>query len=83
MSRLLETYQIPYAVVSDGKRAVVLQTVSGEKIGQGIDAIPARQDLMENWDKLDWPQFPGKKLEREKLIFRTYDMENVNVRRKL
>ena len=40
-ARLLLDYQIPFAVVSDGKSAIVLDTVSGKKIGEGMDAIPS------------------------------------------
>ena len=36
-ARLLDDYQIPLAVVSDGKTAIVLDTISGKKIGEGLD----------------------------------------------
>ena len=43
-ARLLEEYQIPRAVVSDGRKAIVLDTVTGKKVGEGLDAIPTRQE---------------------------------------
>ncbi len=82
-ARLLEAYQIPRAVVSDGKTAVVLDTVAGKKIGDGLDAIPARQQAVDELKSLTLTPFPAERREREKLIFRTYDLENVNVQRNI
>jgi hypothetical protein len=80
-ARLLDAYQIPRAVVSDGKTAVVLDTVAGKKIGDGLDAIPTRQEAADELKLLVLTPFPAERREREKLIFRTYDIENVNVQR--
>ena len=80
-ARLLEVYQIPVSIVTDGKSAAVFDTVSGEKTGEGIDSIPTRDALAEMLKKTELVPFPEKRREREKLIFRSYDLENVNVRR--
>ena len=80
-ARLLDEYQIPRAVVSDGQSAVVLDTVAGKKIGDGLDAIPSRQQAIDELQSLILTPFPPERREREKLIFRTYDIENVNVQR--
>ena len=82
-ARLLDNYQIPLAVVSDGKTAIVLDTNAGKKIGEGMDAIPAKDAVIKNLDSYRFAAFPSERLEREKLIFRTYDSENVNVQRNL
>lgn len=80
-ARLLESYQIPVSIVTDGKDAIVLNTLTGEITGEGIDAIPSREALVGMFGEIKWIPFPENRLEREKLIFRTYDLENVNVRR--
>ena len=80
-ARLLDEYQIPCAVVSDGKKAIVLDTVTGKKIGDGLDAIPSKQEAINQVKSLSPQAFPPERREREKLIFRTYDIENVNVQR--
>lgn len=82
-ARLLEDYQIPFAVVSDGKTAIVLDTVSGKKTGAGMAAIPSKEAAMRMLDSYQPISLPADRREREKLIFRTYDSENVNVQRKL
>ena len=80
-ARLLDEYQIPVSVVSDGKTAMVLDTVSGKKIGEGLDAIPSKTALQETAKSLKLEPVAEKRLEREKLIFRSYDSMNVNVGR--
>lgn len=83
-ARLLEpNYQIPYAVVSDGKTAIVLDTISGKKIGEGMAAIPSKAQAIESLKTIELISFPKERLERERLIFRTYDVQNVNVQRNL
>ena len=82
-ARLLDEYQIPRAVVSDGQTAIVLDTVSGTKIGNGLDAIPSKEEALTHLKSYTPVGFPKERLEREKLIFRTYDIENVNVQRKV
>jgi len=82
-ARLLEDYQIPFAVVSDGNTAIVLDTVSGKKTGAGMAAIPSKEAAIRMLDSYHPLSLPADRREREKLIFRTYDSENVNVQRKL
>ncbi len=80
-ARLLEKYQIPLAVVSDGKTAIVLDTVSGKKLGEGLHAIPSKKEVLKKLKATTLHPFPEKRLEREKLIFRSYDSMKVNVKR--
>jgi hypothetical protein len=82
-SRLLAENQLPFSVVSDGKTAIVLDTVSGKKLGEGLNAIPSKGEVREKLNTLQLRPFPKEKLEREKLIFRSYDSMNVNVRRNI
>jgi len=82
-ARLLDAYQIPFSVVTDGKDAEVLDTVTGEIIGHGMEAITSRQDATERIKDVKFEPFPEEKLEREKIIFRSYDEMNINVQRKL
>lgn len=78
-----ENYQIPFSVVSDGKTAILLDTVSGKKLGEGMDAIPSKAGACEKLKSYELQPFPEERREREKLIFRTYDSMNVNVQRNL
>ncbi len=82
-ARLLDRYQIPLAVSTDAKSAVVLDTVTGKKIGEGLDAIPDKRQAMKDLEQRPLLPYPTERIERERLIFRTYNCEYVNVARKL
>ncbi len=82
-ARLVGDAQIPLSIVSDGKTAIVLDTVSGRKLAEGLEAIPSKEQAHEQLNKLNLQPFPEAKREREGLIFRTYDSMNVNVSRNL
>ena len=79
-ARLLADSPLPLAVVSDGSDATVLAGGSGKKRGSGMAAIPSREEavVMAQADPL--PPVPADRLAREKLVFRSYDSMNVNVR---
>lgn len=76
-ARVLEAnYQIPYAVVTNGRDAEFLDTASGEVLSTGMDAIPSRhqaKELFLNSDFRDPPE--GKKKEGELRILNAYDVE--------
>jgi hypothetical protein len=82
-ARLLEDFQIPFAVVSDGRSAIVLDTVSGKKKGEGMDAIPSKESVIGMLTSYERVGLSPERLEREKLIFRTYDSDNINVQRNI
>ena len=81
--RIAETRTIPLGVVSDGREARVMNAITGQRIGEQLEDVPARAEAASYLDtELEKP-LEREKIEREKLIFRTYDMEDVNVQRKL
>ncbi|HDL07931.1 MAG TPA: hypothetical protein ENG35_04235 [Desulfobacteraceae bacterium] len=82
-SRILEDYQIPVSVVSDGKTAIVMDTVSGKKIGLGLNAIPTKDEAKKRLNINPFQSLPKKRRCKEKLIFRSYDIMNVNVKRNI
>jgi len=82
-SRLLDVYPIPVSVVSDGKTAIVMDTDSGKKRGEGLGAIPSKADARKIMRDASDKPLPKNRLEREKLIFRAYDRLNVNVQRNI
>ena len=82
-ARLLGENQIPRSVVSDGRTAILLDTISGRKRGEGLDAIPSKEQAQDQLNNLIVQPFPAEKREREGLIFRSYDSMNVNVGRNI
>ena len=82
-ARIADTCQIPYAVASDGKTAVIYDAVSGKKIGASLSQLHSRRDATEILNTLEPVEISEKRREKEKLIFRSYDSMNVNVFRKI
>ncbi len=79
--RVYGTHQIPLAVVSDGRNAIVLDTLSGHKIAEGMTAIPNPEAADRHMAQHPPKPYPPERLEREKRVFRTYDQMNINVAR--
>lgn len=46
ISRLVEAYQVPVAVVTNGEDAEILAAGSGAVVGSGLEAIPSRSELL-------------------------------------
>ena len=82
-ARIIDSCQIPFAVVTDGKTAVIYDTVSGKKIAEGLTAIASHSDALENLKSYQPVDISEKRLEQEKIIFRSYDGMNVNVAGKI
>lgn len=82
-ARLLDDYQIPYCLVSDGRRVILLETVTGKHLGGSWDAVPDKDSAAELAERLERKPLPESRREKTKLIFRSYDSLNVNVARKI
>jgi hypothetical protein len=79
-ARLYGPSPLPLAVVSDGTKATVLNGPSGKKTGDGLAAIPDRDEAVTLSQADSLPPVDSARLAREKLVFRSYDSMNVNVR---
>ena len=79
-ARLFAASSLPLAVVSDGNTATVLDTATGKQTARGMAAIPDRDAAVALAQKDPLPPIPPERLAREKLVFRSYDSMNVNVR---
>jgi hypothetical protein len=82
-SRIFTSSPIPFAVVSDSKAAVIYDTISGKKTGEGLNRIPSRTEAGIFFKTNQPVQIPEKRLKKEKIIFRSYDSMNINVSRKI
>ncbi len=69
-------YRIPLAVVTNGRDATLLDTITAEELGHGMGAIPDRMTLAGKLPSLIFlpPQDDEKRL-REKRILNAFDLE--------
>lgn len=72
-SRVVDTYQIPLAAVTDGVQARVLDTLTGKLIAEGLDAVPDRSGASEILAARELMPYPAERLEREKRILLAFD----------
>ncbi len=81
-ARIFDPFPLPLAAVSDGITATLLDVATGQKIGDGLAAIPNRTKALELSQTQPLPRLAADRLAKEKLIFRSYDSMNVNVHRR-
>jgi hypothetical protein len=72
-ARLLESYIIPCAVVTNGIDIEMLDAFSEKVIGEGVGSIPTRLELYEISKNLLLKPVNSRKLQFEKNILYTYD----------
>ena len=78
-ARLLEDYIIPFAVVTNGVNIELLDTISEKVIGDSMQLLPTRQQLLENSRNLTLKSAKKNKLVYEQRILYTYDEISCNI----
>lgn len=74
----MRPYQIPFAVTTDARDAVIMNTLTGKTIGKGLSAVPSREQMVENLPKLLFEPLDETRKEREMIIYRSFNLEKVN-----
>jgi hypothetical protein len=77
-ARLVYEFQIPFAVSTDGRNAVIMDTISGKTIGQGLDAVPTREDALNRLASIQQTRYNPEKRKLEMIIYRSFNMEKIN-----
>lgn len=71
-----DDYQLPFAVVTNGKDAEVLDTISGNVLGDGVDFIPSALWAAEHFEQFVFRDPPvGKQKEYERRILNAFDVD--------
>ena len=71
--RVVEPNQVPYAVVTDGEDARVIDAVSGKLLSLGLDSIPSKDEALILLNKTVFCPFPKERCEMEKRILHAFD----------
>ena len=77
-ARLTYEFQIPFAVSTDARDAVIMETISGKTIGQGLDDIPSRKTAQKRLAAMEKTIYNPEKREGEMIIYRSFNMEKIN-----
>ena len=78
-ARIFGEIPIPFSVVTDGQEAIILETLTGKTTARGLSTLPSPQEAARQLARLSLTPYAKDRREREKLIFRTYDQDNVNI----
>ncbi len=76
VSRLIEAYQVPRAVVTNGEDAEILDGESGRVVGRGLDALPTRAELAAAARGFRWTAIPPERARLEARIAFCYDVDD-------
>ena len=79
-ARLLDTAQIPFAIVTDGKTAHILDTATGAVVAEGLEEIMTKEAARKFLTTFEPTPLKEDRRPREALIYRSYDSMNVNVK---
>jgi len=74
-SRILTSYQIPIAVVTNGEDAEILEGASGNVLSQGLLTIPSRADLQRIAGKHHFESIAKNRAEIESRIFYCFEVD--------
>jgi hypothetical protein len=72
-ARVIKDYQIPYAVVTDGENARVIDVLKGSLVSESIGELFNRQEALEKMKDFKKIPCPLNRLEREKRIVYAYE----------
>ncbi|MBW1990157.1 MAG: type I restriction enzyme HsdR N-terminal domain-containing protein, partial [Deltaproteobacteria bacterium] len=72
-ARLAHREQVPVVVVTNGRDADVLRGDTGKVYGQGLAAIPSREELAAMAERWPYPALDEKRLEKEARILHAFE----------
>lgn len=75
-SRLVEKYQIPLVIVTNGIEAEIMDGFSGKISGKCFDDIPCRKELAEKTDTFDFKPIEPHRAEIESRIIFAYEVDD-------
>lgn len=72
-ARAIKDYQIPYAVITDGKKARVIDVINTALLGQSIEEIFSRDEAIRRLRDFKKIPYPPKRIEKEKRIVYAFE----------
>ena len=73
-ARLIEKYEVPLSIVTNGRSAEVLETKSGTVIAEGLESIPSRADVSNKFGTVTFEPLPEKRLAKERRILYAFEV---------
>lgn len=73
-ARVVDSCRIPYAVLTDGIYARMLDTLTGRLISEGPDSLPDRDNALGLLKKAEFMPYPPDRFEKEKRILLAFEV---------
>jgi hypothetical protein len=80
-SRVVDEYQIPFCLVTDGENTRLIDTTTGKVVSEDILSVPTKEEALKQIESVKVLPCPPERLEKEKrilLAFETVKCPNVN-----
>lgn len=68
IARIIETYIVSYAVITNGRDAITMDARSGGIIAEGLDEIPSKTMISQQLNHIVFDKISSKQQEKEKRI---------------
>ena len=72
-ARAIKDYQIPYAVVTDGDKALIIDVLAGNLIGDSLGQLLNREEALNKMKDFKKIPYPINRLEKEKRIVYAFE----------
>jgi hypothetical protein len=72
-ARVIKDYQIPYAVVTDGDKAKIIDVLAGRLIGESLDQLFNHEEALDKMKDFKKIPCPANRLEKEKRIVYAFE----------
>jgi len=76
VSRLVEPYQIPVVVVTNGEDAEILDGGSGKISARGLEAIPSKWELTKMLQYVSFSELPPERVSLESRVAYCYEVDD-------
>ena len=76
VSRLIAPYQVPVAVITNGRDAEIIDGASGKVAASGLDSIPSKADLIKMAAGDAFPPISNQQAEMESRILYCYEVDD-------
>jgi hypothetical protein len=73
-ARLVEDYEVPFTVVTNGRDAEVLETKSGTVIAEGLDGIPSKEEALQKLKTVIFETLSEERLSKEQRILYAFEV---------
>jgi hypothetical protein len=73
-ARLIENNMVPFSIITNGRDADIMDTVSGNVIDHGLNQIPSRKEASKKLNSIKYSSLPENRREKEQRILYTMNV---------